>query len=127
MLRHRMRREIRGRVLPHLLMGRHPRRDREGGLPMFQCPRLIPYCLLLICTGSLLPPAETAQTLQIDEPPLILAVRGGDAARVHTLLMQGANVNVRGRQGGTPLLEAAARNRFDLIALLLRYGALDRA
>ena len=45
---------------------------------------------------------------------------------VHLLLVNGADPNLKNNQGETALLIAAARGRFDLVQMLVRYGAKAR-
>lgn len=54
---------------------------------------------------------------------LIAAVKGGDAARVETLLAAGASPDARDEKGITVLALAAARGNVDLVKILMRHGA----
>jgi ankyrin repeat protein len=54
---------------------------------------------------------------------LIDAVRSGDIEAVKTALSSGGDVNLRDKQGRTPLLFAAAAGRQDIVNLLLEKGA----
>lgn len=57
------------------------------------------------------------------EPDLVAAARAGDAAKVRQLLDSGANINLRGHRGMTPLMAAAAMGRTATVQLLLARGA----
>jgi len=59
----------------------------------------------------------------VADQELIEASISGDAARVKTLLDQGANPNARDADGRTPLTEAAWRGHTEVIKLLLQKGA----
>jgi hypothetical protein len=57
------------------------------------------------------------------EPALIRAAGRGDVATVRKLLEAGADVNVRGADGGTALMAAAAHGQMESARLLLARGA----
>jgi ankyrin repeat protein len=57
------------------------------------------------------------------DPPLIGAVRQGDAAAARRILAQGADVNAAAADGTTPLHWAAHRDDVELVRLLLGAGA----
>lgn len=54
---------------------------------------------------------------------LRIAVQNGDADAVRALLAAGATVDARGPDGAEPIHYAAAKNRADLVELLLDHGA----
>ena len=56
-------------------------------------------------------------------PDLLSAAAAGDAGSVRHLLEGGADVDVRGGWGVTPLMEAASRGHTEVVRLLLEYGA----
>src|SRR5215217_4712547 len=56
-------------------------------------------------------------------PDLLSAALAGDAGSVRHLLEGGADVDVRGAWGVTPLMEAAGRGHTEVVKLLLEYGA----
>lgn len=55
--------------------------------------------------------------------PLVKAAGEGDTARVQTLLARGANVNMEGEGGITPLVLAAQGGHREVVVLLLERGA----
>ncbi len=54
-----------------------------------------------------------------EEPLIVDAVESGDARMVRDLLAAGADSGARGGQGATPLMISAARDRADIVGLLL--------
>jgi hypothetical protein len=58
---------------------------------------------------------------------LVAAAYDGDAAKVEALLKRGANVEIRARDGWTPLTIAAREGRTDIVLALLRAGAKPNA
>lgn len=56
-------------------------------------------------------------------PDLLTAAKSGDAAATRTLLAQGADPNMRGEKGATPLMIAAARGHLEVARALLAGGA----
>ncbi|HKD09391.1 MAG TPA: ankyrin repeat domain-containing protein [Bryobacteraceae bacterium] len=56
-------------------------------------------------------------------PPLLYALRFGDLRTASRLIASGANVNVRGARGQTPLHLAVDAQRYDMIHLLLENAA----
>ncbi len=71
------------------------------------------------------PPAPTPiQTATpVDSSILIPAAAAGDTVKVKQLLTEGADVNVRGASGNTPLMEAAYGNHLEVVRMLLDKGA----
>lgn len=57
------------------------------------------------------------------EPPLILAVKGGDIGVVRALLAAGAGPDVPDLRGRTPAMFAASYGRAEILSLLLAAGA----
>jgi uncharacterized protein len=55
--------------------------------------------------------------------PLMLAAFRGDIVTVRALLMGGADVNARDKDGDTALMFAAYRGHTEIVSLLLDYGA----
>lgn len=51
------------------------------------------------------------------------AAAAGNAKIARYVLLLGANVNFRGPQGRTPLMNAASENRLEVAVLLIRHGA----
>jgi ankyrin repeat protein len=60
---------------------------------------------------------------QHDSTPLLMAVFRGQGAAVRLLLDSGANPNVRGSEGDSPLRWCVEQQDRDMTALLLRFGA----
>jgi ankyrin repeat protein len=54
---------------------------------------------------------------------LVLAVKRGEIAEARRLLAEGAQINVRDKNGRTPLMLATRRNNVDLARLLIQEGA----
>lgn len=59
-------------------------------------------------------------------PPLHAAVAAGNLEGVQSLLVQGANINARDRQGRTALMLAAMGNSKELVMVLMAAGADTR-
>jgi hypothetical protein len=57
------------------------------------------------------------------EPPIVVAARAGDAARVRGLAGRGADVNAFGKGRRTALMAAAAHGRAEVVDVLLELGA----
>jgi len=72
--------------------------------------------LLLACTLA-------SCSWGLETEPLVLAAMEGDLGRVEVLLSSGADVNARGSDGTTALMEAAARGHVDIVRVLLNAGA----
>ena len=58
---------------------------------------------------------------------LLTAARIGDTARVRSLLQPAINLEVKGKDGKTPLIWAAQEGRTEVVGLLLAHGADPRA
>ena len=61
--------------------------------------------------------------LHFERPPLTWAAMAGQTEAVQVLLENGADVNIKSRDGGTPLHDAAFFGRTDVVKLLLENGA----
>lgn len=59
---------------------------------------------------------------QLDED-LLTAVIAGDKAKVEKLIKQGANVNIKNRNGSTPLQWGCSIKNLDIVKLLINNGA----
>src|SRR6267378_1302981 len=68
-------------------------------------------------------PAKTATTLAPTEVEMLQVAAKGDNARVKELLDKGVNVNMRGTDRNTPIMEAAYGPHLDTVKLLLDHGA----
>src|SRR5258706_9344292 len=68
------------------------------------------------------PPKATAQTPSQDSEMLVAAAKG-DNARIKELLDKGVDVNMRGADSNTPIMEAAYAGHLDTVKLLLDHGA----
>jgi uncharacterized protein len=64
------------------------------------------------------PPASSAREVE-----LLQVAAKGDTARVRELLALGINVNVRGTDRNTPIMEAAYAGHLDTVKVLLDHGA----
>src|SRR5450432_784529 len=64
----------------------------------------------------------TAQ-LSSQEVEMLQVAAKGDNARVNELLERGVDVNMRGNDRNTPLMEAAYAGHFETVKLLLDHGA----
>lgn len=60
-------------------------------------------------------------------PPIFRAARNGDIERLKNLLAKGAKVDVRERDGLTPLMVASLRGNSAVIELLIQHGACVNA
>jgi hypothetical protein len=67
--------------------------------------------------------ATTDKEIQADASALLEAARGGDAARVASLVAAGASADARLPNGETPLMRAASRGFDDVARALLDAGA----
>jgi ankyrin repeat protein len=76
-------------------------------------------------SGNTAQPRESVAPTQLlpQEAEMLEAAAKGNTARVQELLDQGVNVNMRGRDGNTPIMEAAYGNHLDTVKLLLDHGA----
>jgi uncharacterized protein len=72
-------------------------------------------------TTSTPTPSQTPSP--VDSSILIPAAAAGDIVKVTQLIADGADVNVRGASGNTPLMEAAYGNHPEVARLLLEKGA----
>jgi ankyrin repeat protein len=68
-------------------------------------------------------PLKAAPALQPMEVEMLQVAAKGDSARVKELLDKGVNVNVRGYDRNTPIMEAAYGMHLDTVKLLLDHGA----
>jgi uncharacterized protein len=68
-------------------------------------------------------PAKTAPQLSPLEAEMLQVAANGDNARVKELLDKGVNVNMRGGDRNTPIMEAAYAGHLDTVKLLLDHGA----
>lgn len=59
----------------------------------------------------------------LDDTPLHIASRMGEAEDVEALLANGAKVNIAGDLGNTPLHQAAMNGNCNIIRILLKSGA----
>jgi ankyrin repeat protein len=75
---------------------------------------------IVLCLAAVLFPAACRADAGED---LLAAVRKGDAARVKTLLEQGADVNAKSPYGATGLFFAADRGNMEIMKILLDHGA----
>ncbi|MFP3020595.1 MAG: ankyrin repeat domain-containing protein [Wolbachia sp.] len=67
---------------------------------------------------------EVLKQKQLDlDKELLIAAEKGDIEKVRDSIRQGANVNVQGRQGWTPVFWAIQKNNFNIIELLLDNNA----
>lgn len=85
-------------------------------------------CLLIGCANeSVDKPRERESIaptqLLPQEAEMLEAAGKGNTARVQELLSQGVNVNMRGGDGNTPIMEAAYGGHLDTVRLLLDHGA----
>jgi uncharacterized protein len=77
--------------------------------------------LLSLVVGTLIACAAAAAPTEAEK--LLKAAEAGDGARAETLLASGVDINSRDKRGFTPLMYAAANDRVETIALLVRRGA----
>jgi ankyrin len=84
-------------------------------------PRPDRLALLLLAVAVAVPPPRTVAAA--GEPPLIAAVRSGDAAVVRALVNAHADVNARQVDGATALHWAAHLDDLQIAALLIHAGA----
>ncbi|WP_353286235.1 ankyrin repeat domain-containing protein [Wolbachia endosymbiont (group A) of Crataerina pallida] len=67
---------------------------------------------------------EVLKQKQLDlDKELLIAAEKGNIEKIRDSIRQGANVNVQGRQGWTPLFWAIQKNNFNIIELLLDNNA----
>lgn len=71
------------------------------------------------------PPAPTAAPAHLSPPEIemLQVAAKGDTARVKELLDKGVNVNMRGNDRNTPIMEASYGGHFETVKLLLDHGA----
>src|SRR5258706_15923598 len=84
-------------------------------------PRRDRLALLVLAVAVAVPPPRTVAAA--GEPPLIAAVRSGDAAVVRALVNAHADVNARQVDGATALHWAAHLDDLQIAALLIHAGA----
>jgi uncharacterized protein len=77
--------------------------------------------LLSLMVGALIAGATVAAST--DAEKLLKAAEAGDGARIEALLANGVDINSRDKRGFTPLMYAAANDRVETIAFLVRRGA----
>ena len=68
-------------------------------------------------------PTKPAQPLAPMEVEMLQVAAKGDNARVKELLDKGVDVNMRGNDRNTPIMEAAYGGHFETVKLLLDHGA----
>ena len=68
-------------------------------------------------------PAKAAQPLAPMEVEMLQVAAKGDNTRVKELLDKGVDVNMRGNDRNTPIMEAAYAGHFETVKLLLDHGA----
>jgi uncharacterized protein len=68
-------------------------------------------------------PAKTAPALSTMEVEMLQVAAKGDNTKIKELLDKGVNVNVRGNDRNTPIMEAAYGMHLDAVKLLLDHGA----
>ncbi|WCR59753.1 MAG: Phosphocholine transferase AnkX [Wolbachia endosymbiont of Ctenocephalides felis wCfeF] len=67
---------------------------------------------------------EVLKQKQLDlDKELLIAAGKGDIEKVRDSIRQGANVNVQGKQGWTPVFWAIQKNNFNIVELLLNNNA----
>ncbi|MFP3025404.1 MAG: ankyrin repeat domain-containing protein, partial [Wolbachia sp.] len=67
---------------------------------------------------------EVLKRKQLDlDKELLISAEKGDLEKVRDSIRQGANVNVQGRQGWTPVFWAIQKNNFNIVELLLDNSA----
>jgi ankyrin repeat protein len=72
--------------------------------------------------GPVTPSSETQQ-LAAAEAAMLDRAYNGDTAAVRALLDQGVDVNMRGKENNTPIMEAAYAGQMETVKLLLDRGA----
>lgn len=77
--------------------------------------------LLGLVVGALIAGAAAAAPTEAEK--LLRAAEAGDATRIEALLANGVDINSRDKRGFTPLMYAAANDRVETIAFLVRRGA----
>lgn len=68
-------------------------------------------------------PAKTGPQISPQEIEMLQVAAKGENARVKELLDKGVNVNMRGTDRNTPIMEAAYAGHLDTVKLLLDHGA----
>jgi ankyrin repeat protein len=68
-------------------------------------------------------PAQTAPQIPPLEVEMLQVAAKGDNARIKELLDKGVNVNMRGADRNTPIMEATYAGHLDTVKLLLDHGA----
>lgn len=68
-------------------------------------------------------PAKTAAQLSPQEVEMLQVAAKGDSAKVKELLDKGVDVNMRGNDRNTPIMEAAYAGHLETVKLLLDHGA----
>ncbi len=74
-------------------------------------------------TRSVSTPAKTGPPLSPQEVEMLEVAAKGNTARVKELLDKGVNVNMRGKDRNTPIMEAGYAGHLDTVKLLLDHGA----
>jgi len=85
-------------------------------------------CLLIGCANESVDKPRARESiaptqLTPREAEMLEAAAKGNTARVQELLNQGINVNMRGGDGNTPIMEASYGGHLDTVTLLLDHGS----
>jgi len=93
-------------------------------IALFVVLLLLPVTSACKKEAARVPPRPTPTGTQPNDPAtLVPAAAAGDTMKVKEFLEAGANVNIRGVGGSTPLIEAAYGGHTEIVRLLLNAGA----